>query len=314
MGKKMISVVIPAYIEWKNISYMYKEITNILDESKYNYEIIFVNDWSIDDTWDEIKKISKKDRKIKAISLSRNFWKEISISAWIDIAIWDAVITLDSDWQHPIEKIPDFIHYWEEGYDIVYNLRPNNKWANFIKKLSSKLFYIIFNLLSEFKLEPWTTDYRLLDRKVVNYYIKFWERNRLYRWLTDWLWFNKKALIFDSIERHDWWKWTYSYSRLFDLAINSLTSFSLFPLKLVWYIWTLITFSSVFLLFFIIFDKFSLDYFNFSNLAIIVVLNTILMWVVMVSLWLIALYIGKIHEEVLWRPMYIIKDKLNIKK
>jgi dolichol-phosphate mannosyltransferase len=153
----------------------------------------------------------------------------------------------------------------------------------------------------------------LLDRKVVDYYIKFWEKNRLYRWLTDWLGFNKKALIFDANKRYNWWKWSYSYSNLFNLAVNSLTSFSLFPLKLVWYIWTLITLSSVILFFVIIFDKFSLNYFNFSNLAIIVVLNTILMWIIMISLWFIALYIGKIHEEVLGRPMYIIKDKQNIK-
>lgn len=313
MTKKIISLVIPAYMEWNNISFIYKEITLIFDKLDYDYEIIFVNDGSLDNTWEEIKKITKIDKKIKAIDLSRNFWKEISISAWIDLAVWDAVITIDSDWQHPIEKIPDFLHYWELGFDIVYNKRPKTKWISFLKRFSSKIFYAIFNLISEFKLEPWTTDYRLLDRKVVDYYIKFWEKNRLYRWLTDWLGFNKKALIFDANKRYNWWKWSYSYSNLFNLAVNSLTSFSLFPLKLVWYIWTLITLSSVILFFVIIFDKFSLNYFNFSNLAIIVVLNTILMWIIMISLWFIALYIGKIHEEVLGRPMYIIKDKQNIK-
>ena len=315
MSKKLISIVIPAYREEKNIPLIYIELKSILSEikDKYNYEIIFVNDGSPDNTWEEIVKLWEKNKNVKGINLSRNFGKEIAISAWIENARWDAVITLDWDWQHPVEKIPKFLKYWEKWYQIVYNQRPTTQWASVFKKLSSKIFYKIFNAISEFKLEPWTTDYRLLDRKVVNYYIKFEEKNRLYRWLTDWLGFKKKALVFDAKERLDWWEWSYSYWSLFNLAINSLTSFSLFPLKLVWYLWSFITLLSTVLFFIIIFDKLILHAFDFSNIAIVIVLNTILMWVIMISLWLIALYIGKIHEEVLWRPMYIIWDKINLK-
>lgn len=313
MEKKLISIVIPAYREEKNIPLIYDELKKILwkVQDKYDYEIIFINDGSPDNTWDKIKKVCEKDKNVKWINLSRNFWKEIAITAWIEKAKWDAVITLDWDWQHPVEKIPDFLKEWEKWYDIVYNKRPKIKWASFIKKLSSKLFYGIFNLFSEFKLESWTTDYRLLDRKVVNYYLKFKEKSRLYRWLTDWLGFNKKALIFDAKERLDWWNSSYSYKNLFNLAINSLTSFSVFPLKLVGYLWFFITFVSWLLLVVIIFDKLFFNIFQFSNLAIVVVLNTILMWIMMMSLGLIALYIARIHEEVLDRPMYIVKDKIN---
>ena len=316
MSKKLISIVIPAYREEKNIPLIYVELKDVLKtiEDTYNYEIIFVNDWSPDTTWEEIVKLWEKDKNVKGINLSRNFWKEIAISAWIENAAWSAVITLDWDGQHPVEKIPKFIKNWEKWYQIVYNQRPNTQWASFFKKLSSKLFYKIFNAISEFKLEPWTTDYRLLDRKVVNYYIKFEEKNRLYRGLTDWLGFKKKALIFDAKERLDWWEWSYSYGSLFTLAINSLTSFSLFPLKLVGYLWSIITFLSTMLFFIIIFDKLLFNIFQFSNIAIVVVFNTVLMWIVMISLWLIALYIGKIHEEVLGRPMYIIWDTINFKK
>ena len=105
-----------------------------------------------------------------------------------------------------------------------------------------------------------------------------------------------------------------SYKNLFKLAVNSLTSFSLFPLKLVWYLGTVITIFSVIMFFIIILDRLFFDYFAFSNLSLIVILNTVLMWIVLVSLWFIAHYIWKIHEEVLWRPMYIVNDRLNFKK
>lgn len=316
MSKKLISIVLPSYREEKNVSLIYNELVNVLSSIKeeYDYELIYINDWSPDNTWIEIYKLCQLDDKVKWINLSRNFWKEIAISAWIELSKWDCVITLDSDWQHPVDKIPEFLKYWLEWYDIVYNQRPDTKWASFLKKFSSKIFYTIFNLISDFKLEPGTTDYRLLDRKVVDYYIMFQEKNRLYRWLTDWLWFNKKSLVFDAQKRLDDWISSYSYKKLFELAVNSLTSFSMFPLKIVGYLGFFITFISSFLLIFVLWDKILLNFFKFSNIAIVIILNTILIWIVLMSLWLIALYIWKIHEEVLWRPMFIIKDKINFKE
>ena len=315
MSKKLISIVIPIYKEEKNIPLIYIELKDVLKwiQDKYDYEIIFINDWSIDNSWYEIEKIALKHQKVKWINLSRNFGKEIAISAGIDSATWNCVITLDWDGQHPVEKIPDFIIEWEKWYQVVYNKRPKIDWASFFKKLSSKIFYKIFNIMSDFKLEPWTTDYRLLDRKVVNYFVKFWEKNRLYRGLTDWMGFDKKALIFDAKERLDWWEWTYTYKNLFKLAVNSLTSFSLFPLKLVGYLWTIITIFSLIMFSVIVIDILWVNYFWFSNLSLVMILNTTLMWIVLVSLWFIAHYIWKIHEEVLWRPMYIVNDRLNFK-
>jgi polyisoprenyl-phosphate glycosyltransferase len=111
------------------------------------------------------------------------------------------VITLDGDGQHPVEKIPLFLQEWESGYEIVYNKRPKIEGASIIKKATSKLFYSIFNALSEFKLEESTTDYRLLDRKVVDSFLRFREKNRSYRGLTDWLGYKKKALVFNAERR-----------------------------------------------------------------------------------------------------------------
>jgi len=312
-NKQLISLVIPAYKEEKNISLLYRELEITLWEIKeYDFEIIFVNDGSPDATWFEIEKLCIKDERVRGINLSRNFWKEISLTAGIEHALWEAVITLDWDGQHPVEQIPNFLTQWESGYQIVYNKRPKTQGATLIKKLSSKVFYKVFNSISEFSFEDRTTDYRLLDRKVVDYFLKFSERNRLYRGIIDWLGFEKKALVFDAKRRLDNGQSSYSYKQLWNLAINSLTSFSIFPLKLVGYLGFFMTFVASLLFLFVIIDKFTIDKFSFSNIAALLLINMALVGIVLMALGLIALYIARIHEEVQGRPMYIIKESKNI--
>lgn len=315
MSKKLVSLVVPAYREESNIPFFYDELKSIIKwvDKKYDFELIFVNDGSPDDSWSIIAGLSKKDRLVKWVNLSRNFGKEIAITAWLEYAKWNAIITLDADLQHPIDKIPVFLEKWEEWYDIVYNKRPTIKWASRFKRFSSKVFYFIFNMISDFKLEWSTTDYRLLDRKVVDVFLKLRERNRIYRWLIDWLWFNKIALVFDANKARDGRKSSYNYLKLYKLAIDSITSFSIMPLKLVWYLWFFITFSGVSLFFIMILDKFIYDMFNFSSIAFVVVFNTILIGIVLMSLWMMALYIAKIHEEVMGRPLYVVKETINFK-
>jgi dolichol-phosphate mannosyltransferase len=279
--------------------------------SMYTFEIIFVDDWSSDTTWEHILKISKKDKRIRWIRLSRNFGKEVAISAGIDIAVWDAVITLDADGQHPVDKLWLFLEEWQKWYEIVYNQRPDTLWATWIKKLSSILYYKIFNAFSEFKLEPWTTDYRLMDRKMVDYFLKFREKNRMYRGLVDRLWFSKKALIFNAIERVDHGTSSYSYGKLFKLAMNSVTSFSLFPLKLVWYFGLVVVCISVVLMLFMFRNiVFQWNTMQFNNTSALVVCSIFLSWLTLASLGMIALYIANIHEEVMERPLYIVKEKI----
>lgn len=317
MESKLVSIILPAHNEESNIFYIYNELKKILDnlewlKYRYDYEIIFVNDWSKDSTWVEITKLGLSDDVVKWINFSRNFGKEIALTAGIEKSKWDCVVTLDCDWQHPVEQLPLFLKTWEDWYDIVYNKRPQIKWASILKRFSSWLFYYVFNKISDFKLEPSTTDYRLLDRKIVRVFLKLEERNRIYRWLIDWLGFNKKALIFDAKERVNWSAVSYNYIKLMKLATDSITSFSLFPLKIVWYLGLSITIFSWMLLVLMIADRLIWFGLYFTNLAIVTVINTFLIWIVLMSLWLIALYIANIHEEVRWRPLYIIKEKINI--
>lgn len=220
------------------------------------------------------------------------------------------MITLDADGQHPVDRIPDFIREWESGYDVVYNKRPETTGASWYKKKTSQFFYKMFNAISEFQLEPGTTDYRLIDRAVVDAYLRFSEKNRMYRGLIDWLGFSKKALIFDAKTRlHG--EATYDYRMLIRLALHSLTSFSSFPLKLVGYMGFLIVLFGGIALFFQFIDKIGITQFGFSNIGIVIVINTIMVGVVLMSLGLIGIYIANIHEEVIGRPLYIVKKKRN---
>lgn len=312
MTLKIISIVIPAYNEENNITLIWSDLVSILDwmKWKYSYEIIFVNDGSQDQTWEMIEKLGATYSQIKGVDLSRNFWKELAITAWLELSIWDAIITLDADGQHPIDKIPDFLEKWELWYEIVYNRRPENPGTSYLKKISSYLFYALFNKISEFKLEPGTTDYRLLDRKVVNAYLRFSEKNRIYRGLVDWLGFSRIALVFDARAREHG-EASYGYTMLFRLALHSLTSFSFFPLKLVGYLGLFVTTISSFLAVFVIFDKLVTWWYSFSNIVLIVILNTWIMGVTLMALGFIALYIANIHEEVIGRPLYIVRKKIN---
>lgn len=312
MADFLISIVLPCYREEKNLTNTLESIIKVLNrQTDYAFEIILVNDGSPDHTWNIIEVLCDRYPFVKGINLSKNFGKELALTAGIEHATWVAIITIDADGQHPVDKIPLFLEKWKQGYDIVYNKRPKIQWAGLTKRLSSYCFYTLFNLISDFKLEPGTTDFRLLDRKVVDIFLKFKERSRIFRGIIDYIWFSKYALIFDALPNPTGRKPSYNYLKLLDLAINSITSFSVFPLKMVWYLGLLITIGSIWVFFIMMLDKLWILNLGFSNLAIVVVINTILIWIVLMSLWMMALYIAKIHQEVVWRPLYIVKDKKN---
>lgn len=312
---KTLSIVIPAYKESKNIASIYKNILEVIKKKvpDIDYEFIFVNDWSPDNTREAIQAVCFQDPKVKWVNLSRNFGKEVALSAWLSYAKGDAVLTIDADWQHPVDKIPDFVSKWTEWYDIVYNRRPSIEWASWMKKLSSHGFYRLFNSISEFELESQTTDYRLLDRKVVDIFKKFGEKNRLYRWLVDWIGFDKIALEFDALPNPEWREISYSYQKLWNLALNTITSFSVWPLRFIWYFGLFITSISWIAVLIIWYNVFFHNYFDFTNLWFLVAVNTFLVGMMMMWIGLIAVYIAQIHEEIKDRPLFIAKDLVNIK-
>ncbi|MFH2058541.1 MAG: glycosyltransferase family 2 protein [Pseudomonadota bacterium] len=307
---KNIKIIIPVYNEGENLRVLYKKLKDVTFElDYYSFKILFVDDGSIDNSTSIISELIKIDPTVSGLVLSRNFGKELALTAGIESATdVDAVICIDSDLQHPPEYIPDFISKWEGGSDIVAGIRKTNDGSSFVKKTGSKLFYYLMKKLSDLDMPVNGTDYRLIDKSVLKVLCKFSERTRMFRGLTDWVGFKKAYVEFDSPARNGSSP-TYSIKKLFGLAINSITSFSLLPLKISGYFGLFVMATSLLLLIYMAVT----DFFNiqvFTAQGYFIVFNTLLVGITLSSLGMIALYIGHIHTEVVGRPLYIIKEHI----
>jgi dolichol-phosphate mannosyltransferase len=189
----MISIVIPSYNEAGNIKVITKKLKGVLKE-KEEFEIIFVDDGSTDQTFEEIKNIMKTEKFVEVISFSRNFGHQKALKAGLDHARGDCVISMDADLQHPPEVLPKLIDKWREGYDVVYTIRKDTLDIGFIKRITSKCFYKIINILSDVDIPLGAADFRLLDRKVVNELKQFKEKWLFIRGLVSWLGFRQAGI------------------------------------------------------------------------------------------------------------------------
>lgn len=314
MNKK-ISIIVPLYNESKHVALFYEELNKVWKNlsNSYNFELIFVNDGSTDATETELKKLTQLDQKVKQLEFSRNFGKEIAISAGLKYATGNAAIIIDGDLQHPLELMPQFITLWEKGAEVVVGVIKNNKNKNPLRKYASKLFYTLLRLVGDSYFIPHGTDYRLLDRKVINAFNTCTERNRITRGLIDWLGFKRELIYFDAKERR-YGQPTYSISKLSRLFMNSFVSLSFFPLKLAGYLGILITLIAALLGTFIFTEQYILKdplSLHFSGVAQLAIINMFLVGIVLICLGLIALYIANMHTEVLNRPFFIVRNKEN---
>jgi len=310
---KLISIIVPIFNEEKNIPQLYSELIKVLSKTGYNFEIIFVNDGSKDKSQEKLEQLKKEDSRVRLINLTRNFGKELATSAGINNCQGDGCIMIDGDLQHPPSLIPRFIEKWEKGSSVVIGVRKSNRGEGLIKKVGSRAFYKIINKISQTKLVPNATDYRLLDRYVINEFNKFSERNRMTRALIDWLGFETEYLYFDAGKRISG-QARYSNFKLLRLAVNSMVSFSLFPLKIAGYLGIFITLLSAPLGLFILIEKYILNdpmELYISGPATLAVILVFLVGIILICLGLIALYIANIHNEVINRPLYVIKKSKN---
>jgi len=311
MTKPLISFVVPAYNESDNIQPFYADIKKQIP-NKYSYEIIFVNDGSVDTTKDKVLRLSKKDPSVKLLSFSRNFGKEAATSAGISSSSGSAVIILDADGQHPVEIVPEFIKKWEEGAQTVIGVRTAYGNEGVIKRYGSKAFYGFFNSLTHQKLVPGSTDFRLITGEIRDVFKHLPEKSRMTRALLDWIGYEKTYINFVAKDRMNG-EATYSTKKLVNLALNSFVSLSLFPLYLSGYVGLFITplafiFGSFVLVEqYLLGDPFSLNITGSASLGILVVF---LVGIILLSQGLLALYVSRIYDEAKRRPLFIV-DKSN---
>jgi dolichol-phosphate mannosyltransferase len=259
----------------------------------------------------EIKKLPDRDDRVKYLQFSRNFGKELATTAGLREAKGDAAIMIDADLQHPAELIPRFIEKWKKGAEVVVGVRKKNRREGLVKKIGSFLFYKIINAIAEIRITPNATDFRLLDRAVMNEFNRFTEKNRMSRALIDWLGFNRDYIYFNANPRMDG-KAGYSTLKLVRLALSGFVSLSLVPLKLAGYLGIVIVIISGSLGLFIFIERYVLGEpwnMGFSYPSILAVINLFLIGIVLSCLGLIALYIANIHGEVINRPMYVIRSR-----
>jgi polyisoprenyl-phosphate glycosyltransferase len=305
-----ISIVIPAHNETSGLRIFLRTVDKVIQNlNDHIWEFVFVDDGSTDSTWEVINDLSRTDRRVKGVRLSRNFGKEVALTAGAEsVDNADAVIFIDADLQHPPSIIPELVKQWEEGFQIVSAQRKTIQYS-MVREFGSTLFYFMLRRYSDLDIQSKASDFRLLDKKVIQALLMFKEHNRFFRGIIDWMGFKKTSIIFDAPQRVDGDS-TFTFRKLFNLAINSFTSFSLLPLRITGYLGLAITSTTTILLVYMVSAHLIFAITVYTPLAYFVVFNTFLFGIVLSALGLIGLYVGYIHTEVIGRPIFLIQEKV----
>ncbi len=310
MESNLISVVVPVHDEAENIPSLVTKIEQALLKVVQTFEIIFVDDGSSDDSLGIIKALAESNKNIKYVGLTRNFGKERAMTAGLRRSKGQAAIMMDADHQHPPRLLPEFIKLWQEGAEVVIGLRKGSEKNGAFRGLASKTFNNGLSRFSHQAIIPYATDFRLLDRKVIDEFNQFTERNRLTRGLIDWLGFKYSFIEFKAEPRLK--GSSLSKRKLMQLAVHSYVSHSLFPLKVAGYLGAFMTLLAGIFGVFIIIERYILsDPYNlhFSGPAILATILVFMVGIVLVSLGLVALYVANIHDEVINRPLYVVREE-----
>ena len=309
---KKLSIIIPMYYEEKVVNECYKRLKEMVEKLKgYDYELIFVNDGSKDNTLNLLEEIAKNNNKVKIISFSRNFGHQAAVTAGLKYVTGDAIAIIDADLQDPPEEIPEMLKLWEQGYEVIYGKRKSRKGESAFKLLTAKMFYNTLDALSDVEIPKDTGDFRLVDRKVVNTINEMPEHNKFLRGLFSWVGYKQIPFEYERQERFAG-KTKYPLKKMLKLASDGIISFSTKPLKLVGYVGI---FSILLSLIILIYSLVSFA-FNLNNLTAgwtsIMVTVTFFAGVQLLSIWIISEYIGRIYDESKNRPQYIIDKKINL--
>lgn len=305
---RLISFVIPVFNEVEGISVFHKSLIKVIKKNKYNYEVIYCDDGSVDGSMRKLHEFTKNDKNVKVIELARNFGKELATTAGINNCAGDAVMILDADGQHPVDLIPEFIKMWQGGADIVVGVRTTNKKEGFVKKFGSKLFYHLLRKLGVKDVTPGSTDFRIIDRAVADEFNSLTEHNRVTRALIDWLGFKKEHIYFSANAR-EYGEASYSVKKLFQLAFNGFVSLSFTPLYFAGYLGIFIILGSLLSTLFLVIESLIGDplRLSISGTAYLALLIIFLVGILLSCQGLLSIYVARIYSETQNRPLYVVK-------
>ena len=278
---KKITILVPAYNEEESLPFLYERVSKIMNEVKdYEFELLFVNDGSKDNTLNEIKKLREQDKRVCYVDFSRNFGKEIGMIAGLDYATGDCVIIMDADLQDPPELIPEMIKLWEQGYDDVYAKRRSRAGETWLKKFTSKMYYRVLQSLTKVEIQKDTGDFRLLDRRCVNALKKMRETGRCSKSMFSWIGYNKKEIMYDR-----------------DPRIAGKTTFLTIP-----------TFLALFIYFIYVIVKACVTHTAIQAFQAIILLILFFSGVQIILIGIMGEYLGRIFNESKHRPLYLVNE------
>lgn len=307
-AKKLISIIVPAYNEEDSVDELTRRLKSVFQKApNYEFEVIFIENGSMDNTYEKLLNIREDDKRFKILKLSRNFRKDGGVTAGLNFASGDAAILMDADLQDPPELILDFLKKWEEGYENVYGIIKKREGVPFLRRMNSHIFYWLINKLTGGIIPKNVSDFRLIDRKVYRTINTMEERNRFVRGLFAWVGFKSTGIMFEKPQRFAG-ETNADTLKVIDLAMKGILAHSYIPLKLITLMGLMISFVSFVLLVVMIF-KWILLGVPFAGFGSIMSAILLLFGFLFTLLGIIGEYVGLIYEEVKNRPNYIVSEK-----
>ncbi|AEI35845.1 MULTISPECIES: glycosyltransferase family 2 protein [Francisella] len=303
---KLTSIIIPVKDESEGIDHLFNRLMPILNQLPTNYELVFINDGSNDNTLELLLEKQKSIPEIAIVDLSRNFGKEAALFAGFANCKGDAAISIDADLQDPPELILEMVEHWLNGYEVVTAVRENRDTDTSTKKHTAGLFYTVMNKISETKLTPNAGDYRLLNRAAINAFLELKEKVRFNKGLLTWIGFKEK-IVYHAREERVAGQTKWNYWKLFKFSIDGITSFSRAPLEIWSYIGVFVAFMSFLYGSFFILKSliFGIDVPGYPSLITFILFFSGLQ---MIGIGMLGSYIGRIFIETKHRPLYIVRE------
>lgn len=301
-----LSVVVPIYNEEAIIPELYERLSKAVSAITSSYELFFINDGSKDQSLAELLKLTQQDTRVFYINFSRNFGHQIAVSAGLDACRGEAVVIIDGDLQDPPELIPELYTKYNEGYEVVYAKRRERKGEGAFKKYTAKWFYRILRGITNIDIPLDTGDFRLVDKKVVNYLKQMPEQNKFLRGQIAWLGFKQTAVLFDR-DKRKYGKTGYPLSKMLRFAMDGITGFSDIPLQLVTRLGLTISLLSFLIIMYAVYSHFVLHR-TITGWTSLIISSMFIGGVQLISIGIIGEYISRINKNVLKRPLYIIEN------
>ena len=307
-----LSIVIPLHNEEGNLSHLHQRLIPTVASVTQAYEIIYVNDGSKDATLSMVKALAVQDDRVHYISFSRNFGHQMAIMSGIEHATGDAVVIMDGDLQDPPELIPELWQKYREGFKVVYAQRRSREGETLAKKWTAKIFYRLLKKTTNIKIPLDTGDFRLIDRKVVEYLKQMPERHKFLRGQIAWIGFKQTAVFYDREIRLAG-KTNFSFSKMFQFALDGITAFSNYPLRMATVMGFAVSAVSFLVILYALYSKFVLDR-TITGWTSLIISVLFIGGVQLIAIGIIGEYISRINSDVRKRPLYVIEEENITKK